>query len=98
MLNTEWLNISANIAAIVTALLGGFAYGLYRWEKHQKRLRLENHLRQSPGPRPVIYLAAELGMTEAEIMDTAFRSKHINRQVTPNMHSGGFWILLRYRG
>src|ERR1700727_1278246 len=93
----EWLNIGASIASIVTALVGGLAFSLYWYKKYQKRLQLENHLKKSEGPRPVIYLATELCMGEAEIMDAAFRSKHITRQVTPNMHGGGFWILLRYK-
>jgi hypothetical protein len=97
MIDMEWLNIGANIASIVTALLGAVAYGIYRREKYQKRLRLENHLKEDGNTRPAVFLASELGMTETEIMDAAFRSKHITRQLSPNMHGGGFWILLRYK-
>ena len=99
----EILEIGANIASIVTAILAAAAFGLYKWDKYQKRIRLENHLRRehgepgSRGPRPVIYLASELGMTEAEIMDAAFRSSCITREVTQSMIGAPAMILLRYR-
>jgi len=97
----EILEIGANIASIVTALLAGAAFGLYKWDKYQKRIRLEAHLRHGEpgnlGPRPVIYLASELGMTEAEIMDAAFRSNCITREVTQSMIGAPAMILLRYR-
>jgi len=97
----EMLEIGANIASITTALLAGAAYGLYQWDKYQKRMRLENHLKHGEpgtrGPRPVAYLVAELGMTDTEIMDAAFRSKCITRQATQSMLGAPSIILLRYK-
>jgi hypothetical protein len=95
------LEAAANIASVITALIAGSAGGWFLYQRRQKRLRLENHLRgtgdsNSYHLRPVIYLAAELGMTEAEIIDLAFRSRHIHRAVPPAFMGNTPQIALRY--
>jgi len=83
------LEIASQWAAILTAVVAGSAYGRYLFERRQKRLRLERHLKNQKagskggdhGQRSIVDLMAALGMTEAEIMDAAFRSLCIKRTV-----------------
>jgi hypothetical protein len=62
----EWLEVAANIAAIITALVATFAYGRFLWERRNKRLRLETCLKndQHQGGRSLLDLATTLGMTD----------------------------------
>jgi hypothetical protein len=98
----NWLEIGAQIAAIATALIAGWAYGRYLYERRQKRRRLENYLKKEKdagknrGQRTVLHLVAELGMTDAEIIDAAFRSRCIVRKVTPDMMGAASKLLLEY--
>jgi hypothetical protein len=94
------LEATANIASIVTAIIAGWAGGWFFYQRRQKRIRLEKHLKGTKeggyNLRPVIYLAAELGMTEAEIIDVAFRSRHIQRVVLPTIMGAPPQLGLRY--
>ena len=48
------LEIVAHWSAILTAAVAIWAYGRYQWDRHQKRVRLENYLRteKEAGTRP----------------------------------------------
>ncbi|TCU14502.1 hypothetical protein [Rhizobium sullae] len=96
------LGIAANIAAILTAVIATVAYARFLWERRQKRLRLENHLKEEretgfdQGNGAILNLVAHLGMTEAEIIDAAFRSKFIQRRVALDQNGRADRLLLSY--
>ena len=84
------LDIAANVAAILTALVAAGGYGLYRWDHYKKRQKLEAYLkaekalRADKGQRSILHLMAELGLTEAELLQASFRSRHISRRIAPD--------------
>lgn len=83
------LEVIAQVASIATAGIAAVAYGRYLYDRRQKRLRLEHHLKDQKtkskggdrGQRSIVDLMAALGMSEAEIMDAAFQSRSIKRIV-----------------
>ena len=101
---TNWLGLLANIAAIVTPLVA-FAGSLwYLIERRGKRLRLEAYLKaerdkgKDKGQRSMLHLVARVGLTEKEILQASFRSRHIDRGLTTNKLDGiAKDILLEYR-
>ncbi|NTI17046.1 hypothetical protein G6L29_15505 [Agrobacterium rhizogenes] len=100
-LTENHLEILANIAAILTAMIAVWAYGRFLWERRQKRIRLETHLRDEKnsadqGQRTVLHLVAHLGMSEAEIVDAAFKSKVIRRLVSVDEQGRADRLLLEY--
>ena len=84
------LGTIANVAAILTALVAAYGYGAYRMDQHGKRGSLEQYLksekekRKDRGQRSLLHLMAKLGMTEAELLQASFRSKHIDRKISPD--------------
>ncbi len=96
------LGVFANIAAILTAVIAVWAYGRYLWERRQKRLRLEQYLRDekaaggNQGQRTLLHLVANLGMAESEIIDAAFRSKYVRRRVGVDDQGRADRLLLEY--
>ena len=96
------LETLAHWAAILTFAVAVVGYGIYRWERWQKRLRLEKFLKRElesgavNNKRTLVALSAELGMTEVEIMDAAFRSSCINRLVSPDAKGHASKVLLEY--
>lgn len=96
----RYLSAAANIASIVTAVIAAWAGITYLYRRRQKRLRLENYLKtrtaDTNGLIRVIELAAELGMTEAEVIDAAFRSSHVALFPSANMIGSTPSLLLRY--
>lgn len=78
------LQIAGAWAAIATAVVAVLAYGQYLLARHKKRIRLEQHLKEEKntggdrGQRTILHLMRVLRMTEAEIIDAAFRSKVVN--------------------
>lgn len=95
-----WLGIIANVAAILTALIAGVGYGIYRFDQYDKRCSLEKYLKsekenkEDHGQRSLLHLMASLGMTEAELLQASFRSKHIDRKIAPNIKTGRAEALL----
>ncbi len=77
------LEIAANWAAILTALVATIAYGRFVCAQWTRRLVLEEHLREAKlagqdlGRRTVMHLMANLAMTEAEVLQAGFQSKKI---------------------
>lgn len=101
---TDWLGFIANIAAIVTALVAFAGSAWYIVERGVKRRRLEAYLKaerdagKDKGQRSVLHLVARVGLTEQEILQASFRSKHIGRVLTTNKLDGmAKDILLEYR-
>lgn len=80
----------ANITAILTAVVAVVAYGAfisYRWRKInrlKKYLKSEKVMGNDHGQRTLLHLISKVGMTEAELLEASFRSKHIERKVTKN--------------
>ena len=83
----DCLDIAAAWASILTSAVALIAYAYYRYEKCEKEQRLESYLKaekekgKDKGQRTLTHLAANLGMSETEVLDCAFRSKHIDRTV-----------------
>lgn len=96
----EWLSAAANVASIATGVVAVVFYFRIRNDRSEKQRRLENYLKAAKeagnANRPVLYLMAELGMSEADIMDAAFRSRHINRRIGPAFMGAGAPVLLSY--
>ncbi len=96
------LETTSHWAAILTACVAVLAYGRYLYERRQKRLRLEDYLKaekeagQDKGQRTVLYVVAQLGMTETEVVDAAFRSKCIRRLVSVDERGHAKGLMLEY--
>ncbi len=96
------LEIASHWAAILTAGVAVFAYSRYLYERRQKRLRLEAYLKaekevgRDKGQRTVLYLVAQLGMTETQVVDSAFRSKCIRRLVSLDQKGHASVLMLEY--
>ena len=86
----EWLGHISNAAAILTAGLAVWFWAYYRCDISNKRVLLENHLRDEKatsddrGQRSILNLMAELGLTEDEILRASFKSKKILRKIHVN--------------
>ena len=100
----DWLGLVANIAAIVTALVAFAGSAWFVMERSAKRRRLEAYLKDArdagkdKGQRSILHLIARVGLTEQEILQASFRSKHIGRVLTTNTTDGiAKDILLEYR-
>lgn len=97
------LGIAAHWAAILTAVVAVWAYGRYVYDRREKRRRLENYLEAEKGleidrgQRTVMHLVARLGMTESEIVDAAFRSRHVHRVVGVDEHGRADTLLFEYK-
>ena len=100
---THVLEITSHWAGILTALVAAGAYAVYRWDIHSKRIQLENYLKaekaaaRDKGQRTILHLMARLGLTEAEVLQASFGSKHIVRRIAadPTTHLADA-ILLEY--
>jgi hypothetical protein len=84
----SWFDLGGSIAGILTSVVAVMAYGVFRFERYKKRRALERFLEQEkpekrgphdPGRRTLLHVSVEVGMTEAEVLDAAFRSKKIKR-------------------
>jgi hypothetical protein len=100
----DWLGLVANIAAILTALVAVVGSAWFVMERGAKRRRLEAYLKaerdkgQDKGQRSILHLIARVGLTEQEILQASFRSRHIGRVLTTNKADGiAKDILLEYR-
>lgn len=103
----EPFHTAADISAIVTAVLAIIAYAHFGFRALRQRWRLERYLRgeypgkrgdDDTGARSLVRLMADLGMTEAAVLDAAFRSKKIERVVRPDPDTNiADQIMLRFR-
>ncbi len=82
----DLLEILANIAAILTSVVATVAASYYWWDRKNKRLKMENYLREAKSRNPdrhthtALHLMAQLGLTESEILNASFASRHIIRK------------------
>lgn len=81
----------SDLATMLTALVAGGAWAQFQLERLQRRVRLEQHLatrHPDHNPASIPELMADLGMSEQDIMDAAFRSKRIRRERRTDGASG----------
>ena len=96
------IEITAAWASIFTAAVAVLFYVGYRCERREKRRRLENYLKdekakgEDKGQRTLPHLIANIGMSETDILDCAFRSRHIVRTVEV-MDGKATGLFLEYR-
>ncbi len=80
----DWLEVVANAASIITAVLAGWAWTYYQYSLHRKRVRIEEYLedekkkRIDKGQRTVNNIVAGVGIAEADVSQAVFSSKKIN--------------------
>lgn len=84
----------ANLASILTAIVAAWAGGYYWYARCTKQKRLEAYLKSEKQINPdgkthsIVHLMAELGMTEAEILEASFNSKHIVHRTRKDTDTG----------
>ena len=87
---TDLLGTVANIASILTFAGAITGYGIFQTAKKCRRKKIENYLWDlvinprwagDPGDRSVDQLVSELGMSERDIFDAAFNSRHVSRRL-----------------
>ena len=86
----------SDIATIATACVAVVAFSQYQFARCKRVVALENYLRRDRdergpddrGRRTVLHLMAALAMSEADILDAAFRSKHIGRKTAADPETG----------
>lgn len=103
----EMIEVLANISAILTALVAVFFFCTYKYEQRQKEKSLESYLKlekemgiktaTNDGRRTILHLVEKLGLTESEILQISFRSKCINRFVSPENSGRATDLLLQYK-
>jgi len=76
----------ADIAVLLTAAVGFYGYVKYRYDLHRKVERLEEYLRTvkppdqaegKKGQHSIYHLISKVELTQDEIIQACFRSKHI---------------------
>jgi hypothetical protein len=84
----EWLEIIANIAAILTFSAGIGAWCYYQYGFWRKRKALEEFLKQEgdadrklgkQGAYGFLHITRKVGLTESEILQASFKNRRINR-------------------
>jgi hypothetical protein len=86
----EELETLSHIAAIITPICGVIIWFLYKFDALQKQKKLEQYLKEEKakvgirqendgGRRSMLHLMVNVGLTEAEILQASFKSKHIKR-------------------
>lgn len=81
------VEVASQWAAIWTALVASIASVVYWCDFASKRKKLETYLSKEKAASPdkpmrsVVHLMARLGLSEAEVLQASFRSKHIIRKL-----------------
>ncbi|MCM5557517.1 hypothetical protein [Pleomorphomonas sp. JP5] len=93
--------IIANLAAIATAIVAVWAWASYLLKRRRHRKALETYLQQAKGDqdsgrRTALHLMAHLGMTEAQVLEAAFASKHIRSTPGSDEHGRADVIFFEY--
>jgi len=100
----RYVELAAAILAIVTAIGGVLLYVRRQSKQRERQLRLERHLREEKewgidqGQRTVPHLMAELGMTEKDVLDAAFRSKVVRRRTRQDDQGFARILLFEFDG
>jgi|HubBroStandDraft_6_1064221.scaffolds.fasta_scaffold466210_2 hypothetical protein len=105
MTNKDLLEVVANIASITTAIVAVWFWCYYQFTLWRKRDKVEEHLAEEKklgtdkGQRTIAHIMAEVGLTEADVLQAVFSSKKIIRRkdVDPvTRKTRGLW--LEYKG
>lgn len=76
----QYIEISANVAQIATAVLAATAYGKFLCDRRKRRVALTNYLRDEKRnnsairQKSLLHLMAQLSMTEAEVLTAGFEA------------------------
>ncbi len=92
----DCLEIWANAASILTALVATIAFVGYHWRRCQKRRKLEDYLRNDKatakppltGKRTVVHLMGKLKLTEDEVFQACFQSDHVECRMAVDPNTG----------
>ena len=96
-MSNECLQYWANWAAIATFAVACSGVLIYFWQLHKdrsKRIALENYLRtqkgegKDKGQRSILRIMRDIGLTQDEIIQGSFQSKHIIRRVVGDKGTG----------
>jgi hypothetical protein len=97
------VGLFGDAGSIITAGLAVYAVSVYEVRSFRRRRRLEDYLRQEKakgvdkGQRSLLHLAAQLGISEQELVNISFSSKKIARRVRENPATGlAETLLLEY--
>jgi hypothetical protein len=103
-----WANITSIATFIVTtiaSLVGIYGYFHYRNQLSRKQRRLENYLKQqkqevsgNSGQRTLVHLVRHVGLTQDEIIQISFKSRHIERKVKTDEKGFAESLLFEYSG
>jgi len=100
----DLLGVTANWAAILTAVIATVAYGRFLYAQASQRRALEKYLRSEKeravdsGRRTVKHLMANLSLTESEVLGAAFRSSKVDPAVSVNEKGHADNLLFEYTG
>ena len=101
---THLLEIAANWAAVLTALIAASFYGRHVLLRCLKRSRLEDYLKAekakgiNKGQRTVLNIVAHLSVTESDVLDAAFRSKRVQCVTSSDKDGYVSKLLFEYAG
>jgi hypothetical protein len=103
------LEIAGQLSAIATFIIAGGGYIYYRWDFYSKRTKLETYLKNArakasddrrgkQGQHSYFHLMKEVGLTETEILQASFKSKHIKRSsIVDEQTNRAVGLLFGYR-
>jgi hypothetical protein len=96
----DWLlGVGGNLAAIITAVVAGWAGSRFLWQRHLRKESLQAHLvnermdAESPGgegvgSRSIMHLMGNCSMTEAQVLEAAFGNKNIKTWIAEDPETG----------
>lgn len=77
----SYLSVLADLATIITGVIAAYGYGSYRLDRHKRMIAVERVLArktaQNDNSLLVSQLAAELKLTEDQVVEAAYYSKKI---------------------
>jgi|ERR1700693_1704156 len=103
MICKDKLESVSYIAPILTPVAGFVLWSLYQFGFYRKRKKLEAYLKnerdkaKDQGQRSLLHLMVHVGLTESELLQASYKSRHIKRLISPNQTTGrAEAILLQY--
>jgi hypothetical protein len=105
----EALEVAGQLSAIATFVIASGGYMYYRWDFYSKRSKLEAYLKNAratasddrrgkQGQHTYFHLMKEVGLTETEILQASFKSKHIERSsIVDKQTNRAVGLLFSYR-
>jgi hypothetical protein len=99
----DFLGIVGDIASIGTAIFAAWAYGMLKYNLHQRRVDLEKHLKSEKDTktdhwqRTLLHLSKALKLSQSDIFEAALRSENIELRVEKDSHGKAKTLLLEYK-